>query len=224
MFRKFLASSSLAIALAIAVPAQSAEDDANIWLAQTANVDLGGGAVVWLEAQERFTNDASRLGQFLVRPAIGYKLDPTTTVYIGYAYVMTDPEGPAKTNELRLFQQASFRIAGDGRGVTLTGRTRFEQRTLEEQDGTGWRVRQQVRLTAPVSGGVRAVAWTEPFIGLNETTFQRGGIGLWRNFVGATVPLGQGLSLEPGYLNQYVRRRGNDRIDHTLNLTLATNF
>ena len=224
MLRAAFAAVGALAALALPTAARATDEDTNIWLAQTASADLGGGAVLWLEAQERFTNDASRLGQLLVRPAIGYKLDKTTTVYLGYAYVMTDPVGPAKSHEHRVFQQLSFRILGDGKGVTLTGRTRFEQRFLENQDGTGWRLRQQLRLTAPLAGKVRAVAWSEPFIGLNETAFQRDGLGLWRNFAGVAIPVGKKFTLEPGYLNQYVVRTGQDRVDHTANLTLSAAF
>lgn len=224
MLRKSAAVTSALSLLLSANTALAAEEDANIWIAQTATVDLGGDAVLWLEAQERFTNDASRLGQLLVRPAVGYKLDKSTTVFVGYAYVMTDPVGPAKTHEHRIFQQLSFRLLGDGKGVTVTGRTRLEQRMLEGRDGTGWRLRQQLRLTAPLSGKVRAVAWTEPFIGFNETSFQRGGLGLWRNFAGVAIPAGKSFTIEPGYLNQYVVRSGTDRIDHTASLTLSANF
>lgn len=224
MFRKSAAVASALGLLLSANAALAAEEDANIWLAQTATVDLGGDAVLWLEAQERFTDDASRLGQLLVRPAVGYKLDKSTTVFVGYAYVMTDPVGPAKTHEHRIFQQLSFRLLGDGKGVTVTGRTRLEQRMLEGRDGTGWRLRQQLRLTAPLAGKVRAVAWTEPFIGFNETSFQRDGLGLWRNFAGVAIPVGKSFTIEPGYLNQYVVRSGTDRIDHTASLTLSTNF
>ncbi len=224
MFRTAFSIACAAAALALPVAAQAADEDTNIWLAQTAQIGLGKDAVLWLEAQERFTNDASRLGQFLVRPAIGYKLDNTTTAYVGYAYVKTDPVGPAESHEHRIFQQLSFRLAGDGKGVTLTGRTRFEQRFFENQNGTGWRLRQQLRVTAPLVGKVRAAVWTEPFIGLNETGFQRDGLGLWRNSVGVSVPVGKRLTLEPGYLNQYVVRNGPDRIDHTANLTLSASF
>lgn len=224
MLRVILSAGSLLALASVPQAARAAEDDANIWLAQTATINAGDKAVIWLEAQQRFTQDASRLGQVLLRPAIGYKLDGTTTAFIGYAFVFTDPEGPAETNEHRLFQQLSFRLLGDGKGLTITGRTRLEQRWLEERPGTGWRLRQQLRLTAPLAGKVRAVAWTEPFIGLNETAFQREGVGLWRNFAGLAVPLGKGLVLEPGYLNQHVERTGRDRVDHIGNLTLATTF
>lgn len=213
-----------ALLLATTAPAVAADEDPNIWLAQSATIDLGGDMLLGLEAQERFTNDASRLGQFLFRPSIGYKLDKSTSIHLGYAYVYSDPQNGASTNEHRAFQQLSFRVAGDGKGVAVTGRTRFEQRFLEETDGTGLRIRQQFRLTAPLSEKVRAIAWTEAFIGLNQTRFQRDGIGLWRNFAGVSVPLGKGVSLEPGYLNQYVVRTGTDRIDHVGNLTLSASF
>jgi hypothetical protein len=95
---------------------------------------------------------------------------------------------------------------------------------FENQNGTGWRLRQQVRLTAPLAGKVRAVAWTETFIGLNATAFERDGLGVWRNFAGVTIPVGKKFTLEPGYLNQYVVRNGADRIGHTANLTWSTNF
>lgn len=212
------------VSLVPATPAFAADEDANIWLAQSASIDLGGDVLLTLETQERLTNDASRLGQFLIRPSLGYKLDKSTSIHLGYAYVYSDPQTGASTNEHRAFQQLSFRVMGDGKGTTITGRTRFEQRFLEELDGTALRIRQQFRLTSPFSEKVRAVAWTEAFFGLNQTRFQRDGIGLWRNFAGVSVPLSKGVAIEPGYLNQYVVRTGADRVDHVANLSLSANF
>lgn len=224
MLRILLGTGSLAVLSLLATPALANEEDANIWLAQTATINLGGDMTLWLEAQERFTNDASRLGQILVRPAIGYKVDSTTTLSLGYAYIHTDPVVGAASDEHRIFQQLSTRIAGDGRGITLTSRTRLEQRLFEGQSGTGWRLRQQVRVTAPLTGKARLALWSEPFIGFNETRFQRDGIGLWRNFAGVSIPLSRQLSIEPGYLNQQVRRVGRNRTDHVASLTLSSTF
>ncbi len=224
MFRNVSAAIVTAGLLYVASAARAAEEDANIWLVQNATIAAGRNIVIALEAQERFTDDASRLGQLLLRPAVGYKLDASTTLFVGYAYVGTEPKGRSITNEHRVFQQLSFRLLGDGKGVTLTGRTRLEQRFFEEQSGTGLRLRQQLRLTAPVSRTVTAVLWSEPFIGFNQTRLQRGGIGLWRNFVGINVPLGKSFRLEPGYLNQYVVRNGADRIDHIANFAISASF
>lgn len=214
-----------ALALTALTPARAAEHDLNAWAAVTASIDVGKKGVLWLEAQTRFTDDASRLGQLLLRPAIGYKVDGLTTVFLGYAYVRTDPVGLGLSKEHRAFQQLSFRLAGDENGVTLTGRTRLEQRFLEDMDGTGVRLRQQLRLTAPIEGKARAVVWTEPFIGLNRTAWgQEPGVNVWRNFFGVSLPVGAGLALEPGYLNQYFVRNGRDRVDHIASVTFNTKF
>ena len=206
------------------ISAHATEEDFNVWIAQTASIDAGKDVVVWLEAQERFTDDAQRLGQLLLRPAIGYRLDESTTVFVGYAYVVTHPEGSARSDEHRIFQQLSFRILGNGRSLTLSARTRMEQRWLEGGSDTGWRLRQQVRLAAPIAEDVDGVTWTEPFIGLNETPFQPDGVGVWRNFIGFAVPLGTTISLEPGYLNQLVVRDGENRMDHVASISLNTRF
>lgn len=208
----------------VAFPALANEEDFNVWLAQTATIDVGDKGVVWLEAQERFNDNASRFGQLLLRPAVGYKLNKTTTAFLGYVYVRTDPAKGATTDEHRIFQQLSFRLGGDGKGLTVSGRTRLEERWVEGKDGTGWRLRQQIRVTAPLNDKLTGVAWTEPFIGLNKTSFQRDGVTTWRNFVGVSVPVRKGVTLEPGYLNQLVVRNGENRMDHTASFTLNTRF
>ena len=45
-----------------ASPAAAAEDDGNVWLGQFATINATDKVYVRLEAQERFTNDAERLG------------------------------------------------------------------------------------------------------------------------------------------------------------------
>ncbi len=210
---------------AIAAPAQAADEDGQIWTALNASTDLGARTVLTLEGQLRVTDDASRLGQVLVRPSIGLKLDETTTASIGYAYVRTDPVGPAESDEHRLWQQLSFRIAGDGKGITVTGRSRLEQRWVEGAPDMGWRFRQQVRLTAPLSGKVRAVGWSEAFINLDDTSWgQNAGLDRWRNSIGLSVPLNSAVSIEPGYINQWVNRPSRDLVHHIGNVTISARF
>lgn len=210
---------------ALAAPAFAAEEDAQVWTAFSASTDVGDHAVVTFEGQMRFTDDANRLGQYLIRPSISLKLDHTTTASIGYAYVHTDPVGPAESDEHRLWQQLAFRIAGDGKGVTLTGRSRLEQRWFEGANDMGWRFRQQLRLTAPLAGKVRAVAWTEAFVSLDDTSWgQNSGLDRWRNSVGVAVPLNPAITLEPGYINQWVVRSGHDRVHHIANVTITAKF
>lgn len=206
-----------------AAPAATAEDDANVWLGQFATINASEKVYVRLEAQERFTNDAERLGQLLLRSLVAYRINDRVNAGVGYAYVLTDPVGPARLNEHRYYQELNVRLIDKG-GVTLDSRTRLEQRTFEEREDTSWRLRNFVQLRVPVSGTNKLVLYTEPFVDLNETGVQRGGVSIWRNFAGVSIPLAKGIEVVPGYLNQHVFRDGRDRSDHTANVNLFMTF
>ena len=189
-----------------ATPAMATEEDGNVWLGQFATINANDKVYVRLEAQERFTNDAVNIGA-------------------GYAFVLTDPVGPVELNEHRFYQELNIRMLTTAGGTTLDARTRLEQRTFEERDETAWRLRQFVQLRVPISEkGHRIVAYTEPFVDLNETDVQRGGLSIWRNFVGVSIPVAKGIDVVPGYLNQHVFRDGQDRSDHTANVNLFMTF
>jgi Protein of unknown function (DUF2490) len=205
-------------------PLDAAEEDGNVWLGQFATVNAGEAVYVRLEAQERLTNDAGRLGQVLLRSLVGYRISKTVNIGAGYAFVLTDPVGPVELKEHRFYQELNIRLLTTGGGTTLDSRTRLEQRTFEERGGTAWRLRQFMQLRVPVSENNRIVAYTEPFVDLDEGTVQRGGLSVWRNFVGVSVPLAKSVELVPGYLNQRVWRNGPDRIDHTANVNLFMTF
>ena len=205
-------------------PLDAAEEDGNVWLGQFATVNVDEDVYVRLEAQERLTNDAERLGQLLLRGLVGYRISKGVNIGAGYAYVLTDPVGPARLDEHRFYQELNIRLLTTGGGTTLDSRTRLEQRTFEEREGTAWRLRQFVQLRVPVSEDNRIVAYTEPFVELDEGPVQRGGLSVWRNFVGVSVPLAKGVEVVPGYLNQRVWRDGPDRIDHTANVNLFVTF
>lgn len=209
--------------ISVATPVFAAEEDANIWLGQFATINATDDIYVRLEAQERFTNDAERLGQLLLRSLVAYRLDKSVNVGVGYAYVRTDPIGPVELNEHRFYQELNVRLF-ERNGVTLDSRTRLEKRTFEERDETAWRLRNFVQLRVPVSEHNKIVAYTEPFIDLNETDVQRGGLAIWRNFVGVSIPLAKRIEVVPGYLNQHVFRDGRDRSDHTANVNLFMTF
>lgn len=205
-------------------PASASEDDFNIWLGQFATINASDEVYVRFEAQERFTNDADRLGQLLLRSLVGYRLNKDVNIGVGYAYILTDPVGPVELNEHRFYQELNVRLLTTEGGVTLDSRTRLEQRTFEQRDDTAWRLRNFVQLRVPISESNKLVAYTEPFIDLNQTSVQRGGLSIWRNFVGVSVPLAKGVEVVPGYLNQHVFRDGIDRSDHTANVNLFMTF
>ncbi|WP_252259566.1 DUF2490 domain-containing protein [Erythrobacter aurantius] len=217
---------AFALSISVATPAAANEEDFNIWTGQfiTVDIDEDKDWFVRAEAQERFTNDVDRLGQLLLRGLVGYRINKDVSIGGGYAYILTDPVGPVELNEHRFYQELNVRLIRTDGGVTLDSRTRLEQRTFEEGDSTSWRLRNFVQLRVPISENNKLVAYSEPFIELNETQFQRGGLSVWRNFAGISVPLAQGIEVVPSYLNQYVVRNGPDRIDHVANVNLFMNF
>jgi hypothetical protein len=205
-------------------PAAAAEDDGNLWLGQFATINVADAVYVRIEAQERFTQDATRLGQLLLRGLVAYRIDSKVNIGAGYAYVLTDPVGPAQLNEHRFYQELNIRLVETDGGMTLDSRTRLEQRTFAEREDTAWRLRQFVQLRAPISKAAKLVLYTEPFIELDDTGVQRGGVGLWRNFAGVALPVAKGVEVVPGYLNQYAARSGTDRIDHAATVNLFASF
>lgn len=212
-------------ALASAGAAHATDEDTQVWSVVNATGALNDKVVLAVDGQARFSDDASRLGQLIVRPSVGWRLDSTKTASLGYAYIRSKPMGRPEAHEHRGWQQLSYRLAGDGKGVTLTGRTRLEQRWVEGRDGTGWRIRQQIRMTAPVKNSVRGVAWTEPFVGFNETPWgQRDGLQLWRSFAGLSVPISRTVTLEPGYVHQHAFRRGPDAVTHAAAVWINLQF
>lgn len=194
--------------------------DGQGWAAATATVPLDEKSFLWLEGQARLFDDAERLGQILLRPAIGYRIGKADSIFLGYAYVRTDQLAGPDTQEHRIWQQILFRVAGDGQGATLNGRSRLEQRFVEGSGDMGLRYRQMLRITAPLSEKTRVVGWGEGFFALNDTKWgQRAGFDRARGFAGFAVPLGKAV-IEPGYMHEKIRLRGPNRTNHIASVTI----
>lgn len=222
-FRRLCPALALFAAIIASAPAH-AEDDAQAWGSVIATGAVRGDLFLWLEAQARALDDVGGGSQLIVRPAIGARIARDAHAVVGYAYVRTDPETGRTTNEHRVWQQLQFAALRTKAGAPLViSRTRLEQRMIEGRDDTGWRLRQFVRLQAPIArkGAVQAVVFTEGFFNLNSTRWgARDGVDQWRTFVGVGLPVAKRMRLEPGYLNQHIFRRGEDRTNHVLSATL----
>lgn len=221
-----LSVAALMACAAVAAPAH-AEDDVQAWGAVVANGPVRGDLFLWLEGQARATDNAGGGSQIIVRPAIGARIAPDAHAVVGYAHVRTDPENGRSTREHRVWQQVQFAALRHPNGSPkLISRTRLEQRMFEGpgRDDTGWRLRQQVRFQTPIArnGTIHAIALTEGFFNLNSTDWgARDGVDQWRTFIGVGLPIAPRVRLEPGYLNQYVVRRGENRMNHVLSATLT---
>lgn len=208
----------LACALLLATPAHA---DEQVWLGTFAQGPVSGRLVTWLEVQPRLTNEASRLGQTILRPGLGIELAPATTFIIGYAYIETNPIGRPAVREHRPWQQFQTRLAGTPGKAVLVSRTRLEQRFVEGEDDDAMRLRQFLRGQVWVGSGLSLIAFSEAFIGFESTRWgQRAGLEQVRTFAGLGIPLDKRFTLEAGYLNQRLIRPGRDGQNHILNLNL----
>lgn len=215
-------------AASLAAPALAAEEDTQLWLAATAMVDLPRSEgrqplVVSADVQYRYFGNASRLGQNQARAALGIRVNKTTVLSQGYVYTRTSPSPGVITHEHRPFQQAIFRIAGNGKGTTVIGRARLEERILEGSGDVALRARQWVRVNVPLGGGFFGIGTGELFVNVNSADWgPRAGFDQFRVFGGIGVPLARGLWIEGGYMNQYVNRHQRpDRMNHNISLTLS---
>ncbi|MHA6720904.1 DUF2490 domain-containing protein [Sphingomonas sp. RS6] len=209
------------LALAFASAPAEAQDDTQSWGSLSIAAPIAPSVDATLETQLRLTDDSSRAGQMVLRPSLTYRLKGGTSVTLGYAYVHTDPAGPASSDEHRAWQQIAYRLFQNDH-FTIGGRTRLEQRLVEGSGDLGWRLRQQLRATLPVAddGKIKAVLWNETFVALDDTRWgQHAGFDQTRLFAGVSLPIARGTTIEPGYLYQHIFREGDDRSNHVLAIT-----
>ena len=213
-------------ALGSATPALAQNHDVQQWTLLVAQGRIADDIVVQAEVQPRLTNDARRLGQFQLSPSIGYQVSKKTTVFAGYMFVHTDPVDRPATDENRIYQHVIYPVGKIG-GVSLTARTRLEERMVVGAESLAIRFRQQLRGQVPLKGqsSLKLVVWSEVFYNLNDADWgPRAGFDRWRNLIGVDIPIAQGLMIEPAYLDQIVFRPGQDRHDHVLNMTVSYHF
>ena len=162
----------------------------------------------WLEGQERFGDDSSRITQTLLRPGIGYAINANTSIWLGYAWVHT---GAPLTNnpftENRIWQQLLW--VKTNQYLTFTSRTRTEQRFLENNSKTAFRARELIKLSIPWRRESKfslvtsnELFWHKNnFVGRNSRGFDQN-----RIFIGFGYKLNPAINTEIGYMNQYIRR------------------
>jgi Protein of unknown function (DUF2490) len=207
------------------VAAQTLHDE-QMWVNLTAMGSIKGRLVYFAEAQGRGGVGPRDFRQLLLRPAIGWRLSDKVTAYLGYARVETGTSDTLSTHEDRLFQQLNAPLFQIG-SAAVTSRTRLEERWRNDGDEMGLRLRQMFRVAAPLATPpkgrpVRALAWSETFIGLNNTDWAaKSGFDQQRSFIGVEAPILDKSTIELGYLNQIVKRpSGGQRMNHILSITV----
>lgn len=206
-----------ALAVGLATPAWAEENRLEAWFEGTIAKDLGGGTFAEFQTQQRARGNNNPVGDNQTyRLWLGQEFGSTKLS----AGIHRSKEGSQK--ETRLIQQLSYAVGSTG----LKGRTRLEQRFIDDAARTGWRVRQRVGYALPLSGekgGWKLAGNAEGFVTLRATS-RTGDTGLTglRTFVGFEGSLGL-LDLSLGYTRQQsIRKSRPDLVGHapTVNLTL----
>ena len=194
--------------------------DGRVWWNVTVQ-ERAGTASQWrwyLETQGRHRDGASDADQMLLRPAVGYDLTNRSSVWAGYGYTPGFPAGGGVLTENRAWQQYLWN--GPALGGVVQSRTRLEQRSIEDNDATSWRIRQFSRITKPVAkrAGLALVVWEEVFLHINDTRRTQQGFDQNRIFAGLGLSLAPSARLEVGYVNQAIRGGPNaaNRQNHIL--------
>lgn len=215
----------LALIAACTAAAPACADDTQYWQTATVNVALPDGFKVQNETVLR-SSDAKGFYELENTLSVGKKVNKVTTLWLGYTFDPQYNHGTFTRREHRFRQQISFDGFAKAGSVKFSGRVRLEERWREGLTGTGWRLRPQVKASTPLAGKTTISVSVEPFINLNNTSFQTtDGLDRVRSAVAIGVPLSKQFSMEFGYLNQHAFVPSlPDTDDHVLTLGITASF
>ncbi len=207
----FFAPLLLCLSPVTKVDAQSS--DFQSWTQVITQVNLNTEWFVYMEAQPRVGDDISRLERLLIRPALGYRINPNVALFLGYAWTPTFMNNHYQEdfrNENRIWQQV---LVKDSRwGIEWQHRLRQEQRFIEDAGGPSNRTRYLLRGSYALSnsGTYGITGYNEIFVNLNsQYKGPTGGFDRDRFFFGPYITQGPGR-YEIGYLGEYAQRFDED--------------
>ena len=228
MFRQLALTSAL-VAIATLVSSAAAAADtrqSQVWAGLFATVALPPGThdglALWTDLQVRRGPPGTTV---LARPALGYRVDPSLSVWGGYAYVGQLPENDEPdVHEHRSWQQLLF---GPRWGpIAFQLRPRLEQRFRHDED-VAWRARLFGRMNIALwhGGPLALAAWDEVFIALHDTSWGApGGYDQNRLFLGPAYGVGS-LRVEAGYLSVVIRNADRSlQVQHNVGAMTFVSF
>ena len=191
--------------------------DGQVWVQALALGQLGDDWRTHVEVQPRVMSGASELGLTIVRTAIGRRVAPRVTAWVGHAWVPRTL-GEGVRHEQRLWQQLLVN-APVARGWTPTVRLRVEQRWLQPWDGASHRVRLLARGQRPLGAATpwAVFAYDEAMFTLDQT--RRGparGFDRNRLAAGLVRRFSPAVSSDLGYIWETATIPGGRRNDHVL--------
>ncbi len=200
--------------IVVASPAAAADDYLELWVNPSFTKELDSRSFIEIETEQRFRNGPAA-NQFVGRLWLGRSLAKGVTGTIGFH---RGAEGAMR--ETRLMQQIGYPLVAG-----FKGRTRLEQRFIDDDDRTGWRLRQRFGTAVPLSSngtGWELAVNAEGFFTLRSTS-AAGATGLTgvRTFVGFEREYDR-AEVSIGYSRQQnIRRGAPDRVGHAPTLAMT---
>lgn len=228
----FLAFAAYAICCVPTEGTYATESDPGIWTIFSttnsfSNEESASRWHYWFDAQARYFDPGSGANQWLVRPAIGYEMSDGVKAWVGYARFRSRNRSGRVADENRYWQQVDWH-AGQWQGGRFTMRVRLEQRSVDIGDDLGVVLRFMTKFVRPFPGdnNKSLIIGLEPFMDLRDTDWGGdSGLGQNRAFVGMGWRASNSLTLEAGYMNQYIWvDSAEDRIFHLAILTFKAKF
>ena len=202
------------------------EFDGQFWIPFYLTFPLTDSWKGYFEVNPRVGNDLSRFDQLLIRPALGYALNPSLSLWLGYAWVTNYQ--PAFRWEHRVFQQVIYRKAFSISKVM--SRSRLEQRIFQNGSGTGIRARTMLRANFPITSAPLWAFAVYDEIFVNLTAVGNGplaGFDQNRLFLGVNRTISPQINVDLGYQNQAINTRLKglvNRVNHILLFQIFVNL
>ena len=163
-------------ALCFAAPGHSAatEHDPGVWAIFStsdtfSSAETAGRWQYAFDAQARYFDVGSGVNQWLVRPAVGFKVTGAVNAWAGYARFRTRAASGAVADENRYWQQVDWR-AGSWQGGQVSMRARLEQRDVSVGDDIGVVLRFMAKYVRPIGARNNSlIVSLEPFVDLRDT-------------------------------------------------------
>lgn len=202
---KYLLIITTLISVVVSAGAHATTDDTQMWFNTNTTGKITDKVLGYGEIQPRLMNDWNELNSVLYRAAIGYSVTDKWSVWGGYGLVHWNY--PTHYVENRPYLQSTYNFSYAK--LTVSNRTRFEGRRLEDRPKTGLRLRHLLRnmYLLNEANKVYFVLWDELFYNFNTIPgVNHEGFDQNRVFTGIGHKFGDKLQhlFEGGYLNQYV--------------------
>lgn len=193
--------------------ANAQENDLGNWLIYFGNKKINNSWSWHHEVQHRNYNVIGDLEQLLLRTGIGYNINKSNNLLLGYGFIdsrnhINNSDEILKIKEHRIYQQfISLHTIGK---IRVQHRYRFEQRFVENDFKV--RYRYFLNLKAPIlknSDQYYVSVYNELFINSKgDNIFDRN-----RLYGGIGYVLNSNMKVELGYMNQFFKTSERDQIN-----------